>query len=280
MNVPKGTQLTLSVLNINCGAPNGPVNVTIKPDNIGVPLLDNGVWPDQTAGDGIFSAEVVASREGIYTLEFPNGDNWQANVIPAYTYKKDTFSWRTITGTNLNLSDDSTKAISSPFPVRFGGGSYSTVYVDSNGKLNFVFPESDFSNVQLPDPAQAYSRIAAVWWDDLRAIQNSDQNVFWEVIGTPPQRELVIEWRKVSRASGCTDPTANVTFQVVLFEASSDVLYQYAQTAFGGAAACALGDHGAHGTVGIQLTWPAAAQYSFDKPSLTDNLALRFTMVQ
>jgi hypothetical protein len=76
------------------------------------------------------------------------------------------------------------------------------------------------------------------------------------------------------------DPTANVTFQVVLFEERSDVLYQYAQTTFGGPAACAAGDHGAHGTVGIQLTWPSAAQYSFAAPNLADNLALRFTLVQ
>jgi hypothetical protein len=73
------------------------------------------------------------------------------------------------------------------------------------------------------------------------------------------------------------DPTANVTFQVVLFEGSSDALYQYAQTTFGGPAAC---DHGAHGTVGIQQTWPSAAQYSFAAPNLADNLALRFTLVQ
>jgi len=84
----------------------------------------------------------------------------------------------------------------------------------------------------------------------------------------------------VSRASGCTDPTANITFQVVFFEESADVLSQYAHTTFGGPAASAAGDHGAHATAGIQLTWPSAAQYSFDTPTLTDNLALRFTLVQ
>ena len=60
--------------------------------------------------------------------------------------------------------------------------------------------------------------MVAPWWDDRNPIQNTSQNVFWAVTGAAPQRQLVIEWRNVSRASGCTDPTANVTFQVVFFE--------------------------------------------------------------
>jgi hypothetical protein len=281
VNIPMGTKLGLSVLNINCAVPNGPVSVTIQPGNVVVPLLDDGVWPDQAAGDGVFSAEVLASRVGSYTLTFPGGDPWRANVIPAYTYKVETSSsWRTITGTNLNLSDNSTASVSSPFSIRIGEAYFSSMYVDSNGKLNFMFPESDDINAFLPDPSQSYSYLVAPWWDHLSPLQNTAGNVYWEVTGTAPQRELVVEWRNVSRASGCTDPTANVTFQVVLFEGSGDVLYNYAKTTFGGPAACAAGDHGAHATVGIQLTWPSAAQYSFDTPSLTDNLSLRFTLVQ
>ena len=84
---------------------------------------------NQAAGDSVYSAEIIADRVGSYTLQFPGGDNWQATVIPAYTYKPDTFNWRTITGTNLNLSDDSTAAVSSPFPIHEGGATYSTVYV-------------------------------------------------------------------------------------------------------------------------------------------------------
>jgi hypothetical protein len=104
--------------------------------------------------------------------------------------------------------------------------------------------------------------------------------VFWAVTGAEPQRQLVIEWRNVSRASGCTDPTANVTFQVVFFEASRDILFNYAHTTFGGAPACALGDNGGHATVGIQIVDPSAAQFSFDTPSLADNMSIRFSLVQ
>src|SRR5262249_57286250 len=82
VNIPMGTQLALEMLNINCAVPGGPVSVMIQPGNIPVALHDDGVWPDQAAGDGIFSAAIAATSVGSYTLQFPNGDNWQANVIP------------------------------------------------------------------------------------------------------------------------------------------------------------------------------------------------------
>ena len=159
--------------------------------------------------------------------------------------------------------------------------SFSSVYVDSNGQLNFsALIESDPNNVPLPNSGgQVYSYMVAPYWDDLRPIQNTPQNVFLAVTGTAPQREFVAEWRNVSRAGGCTDDTAEVTFQVVFFEGSSDVLFNYAHTGFGGPPACAAGDNGAAATVGIQVVDPSAAQFSFKAPSLHDGLSLRFTLV-
>ena len=280
VSVPMGTTVSLSVLNINCAVPNGTVAVAVQPGDSSIALVDDGTGSDYAAGDGVYSAAWNPPAPGAYTLTFPGGDVWRAQVLPAYTYSIVPYNWQTIDGTNLNLSDDSTASVASPFPVTLGAASFSSLYVDSNGKVNFWFAETDPANVSLPDPYQGYSYMVAPWWDDLNALQNTAQNVYWAVIGAAPQRELVIEWRNVSRASGCTDPTANVTFQVVFFEASSDVLFNYAHTTFGGPSACALGDNGAHATVGIQIVDPSAAQFSFDAPSLTDNLSIRFSLVQ
>ena len=280
VGVPMGTTVGLSVLNINCAVPNGPVGVTVQPGNTVIPLVDDGTGSDYAAGDGVYSANWSPPGPGAYTLTFPGGDVWQAQVLPAYTYSIVPFNWQTIDGTNLNLSDDSYASIASPFPVTLGAASFSSLYVDSNGKVNFSFPETDPANVSLPDPYAGYAFIVAPWWDDLNPIQNTAQNVFWAVTGAAPLRQLVIEWRNVSRASGCTDPTANVTFQAVFFEGSSDVLFNYAHTAFGGPPPCAAGDNGAQATVGIQIVDPSAAQFSFDMPSLTDNLSVRFSLAQ
>ena len=266
------------MLNIKCANPNGPVHITVQPGNVVLPLLDDGKGSDHAAGDGVYSGHLVADRVGSYTLTFPGGDTCLANVIPAYTYSVVPFKRRTIVGTNLNLCDDCTAAIAPPFVINLGGVSFSSVYVDSNGKVNFLFPENDYLNVSLPNTAEAYSFLVAAFWDDLLPIQNTNQNVFWAVVGTAPQRELVIEWRHVSRASGCTDAAATVDFEVVFFEGSNNVLFNYAHTTFGRPPDCALGDHGAHATAGIQLTYPSAAHYSYDQPNLTDNLSLQFTL--
>ena len=293
-----GTTVGLSVLSINCAAANGPVEVSVQrdntmcdatngpvevsvqPGNSVISLADDGTGNDYAAGDGVYSGNWSPPTPGCYILTFPGGDTWQAQVLPSYTFNVVPFNWQTIDGTNLNLSDDSYASIASKFPVTLGAASFSSVYVDSNGKINFWFPETDPMNVSLPNPFAGYSNIVAPWWDDMNPIQNTAQNVFWAVTGAEPQRQLVIEWRNVSRASGCTDPTANVTFQVVFFEASRDILFNYAHTTFGGAPACALGDNGGHATVGVQIVDPSAAQFSFDTPSLVDNMSIRFSLVQ
>jgi len=276
-NIPMGTSVALSVININCAAPNGSVNVTVQPGNTIIPLLDNGVGFDHAAGDGVYSGTWIPPRPGTYILTFPPNDTWQALVLPAYSYSVVPFSWQTVAGTNLDLSDDSDTTIRLPFPVVLWGISYSSVDVDSNGKLNFGVAGTDYNNVPYPNPSQVYLFQVSPFWDDLRPLANTAQNVFWAVAGTAPHRQVVIEWRNVSRANGCSDSAAQVKFQVVFSEGSSDVLFNYADTTFGGPAVCSAGDHGALATVGMQGMYPSAAQFSYETPNLKDHMSIRFT---
>jgi hypothetical protein len=246
-----------------------------------IPLLDDGNGPDRAAGDGLYTSVWVPQHTGGYTLIFPN-DEMGVRVFPAYSYSFVPFSWETIGGTNLNLSDDSFTGIRLPFRITLGELSFPSLYVDSNGKLNFPFIlESDWINKTLPvDGDVNYQYMVAPFWDDLLPIQNTAQNVFWDTTGTAPNRKLVVEWRNVSRASGCQDPAATITFQVVFQEGSSDILFNYANSVFGGPPACAEGDHGAHATVGLELINPSAVQVSFDQPSIQDQMSIRFTLVK
>ncbi|MBV9251912.1 MAG: S8 family serine peptidase [Acetobacteraceae bacterium] len=281
LNIPVGTQIGLSVLNINCAAPAGSVSVLVQPGSVVIPLLDDGQGPDAAAGDGLYSGVWVPPGLGEFTLTFPGNDVWQARVMPAYVQSVVPFSWETIAGTNLNLSDDSFASIAPPFAITVGDRSFSSVNVDSNGKLNFgPLIESEPLNVSLPDPTEGPSFLVAPFWDDLLPVQNTPQNVFWAATGEAPNRKLVVEWRNVSRASGCQDLAAQIDFQAVFAEGSTDVQFNYAKTAFGGPPACAEGDNGAHATVGLQLVAPIAAQFSFDQPSLKDQMSIRFTQVK
>jgi subtilisin family serine protease len=280
-NIALGTRIDLLVLNINCSAPAGPVSVTVQPGDVVIRLLDDGAGTDLAAGDGLYSGVWVPPNLGDYTLIFPNNDRWEAKVFPAYAYSVVPFRWETISGANLNLSDDSIAFISLPFPVVLGNVRFSSVYVDSNGKLNFsTIVESDYQNEPLPDPFQSYNYMVAPFWDDLLPIQNSAQNVYWAVTGAPPNRKFVVEWRNVSRASGCQDLAAQITFQVVFSEGGGDIFFNYADSTFGGPSACAAGDHGALASVGLQLVYPIATQVSYDQPKLTDRMSIQFTPVQ
>src|SRR6058998_2039341 len=141
-----GTPIDLAVLHINCAAPNGSVTVTVDPGGTIVTLQDDGLQTDQAAGDGVYSGRWTPAAQGTYTLTFPGGDVVTVAILTPYNVSSTAFNYRTISGTNLNFSDDSSAAITPPFPIRFGGGSFSSLYVGSNGNVNFSGPFTAFSN--------------------------------------------------------------------------------------------------------------------------------------
>jgi hypothetical protein len=69
-----------------------------------------------------------------------------------------------------------------------------------------------------------------------------------------------------------------VTFQVVFFEGSSDILFNYPDTTVGGE--CPDLDGGASATVGIQVGPDVATQYGFNTPVLADGTSLLWTVGQ
>ncbi len=266
-----GTPVDLAVLHINCANPNGGVSVAVNPGGQIVSLVDDGLGSDQAAGDGIYSGQWMPSSEGNYTLTFPGGDvvTVQVQAVGNYTVAPTTFSYRMITGTNLNLIDDSSAAIAAPFPILLGGGSFSTLFVSSNGSVSVSGPFTSFSNASIP--TLQIPTLVAPWWDDFFPVAGTAQNVFWAVTGSAPNRELIIEWRDVPYFN-CTSSSASVRFQIVFFEGSSSLLFNYADTAFGGS--CAFADRGGSATVGVQVSSSLGTQWSFNSQSLSDSTAL------
>ncbi|NJD69893.1 MAG: choice-of-anchor D domain-containing protein, partial [candidate division NC10 bacterium] len=271
-----GTPIDLAVLHINCGSPNGNVTVTVDPGNQTITLLDDGLGADQAAGDGTYSGQWTPSAGGTFTLTFPKGDVVTVYVLADYTVSSTSFVYRTIGGTSLNLGDDSSARITSPFPIRFGGGGFADLFVGSNGTLNFTGSFTAYSNT--PVPTSQIATLVAPFWDDLFAVVGTSQNVFWEVTGTAPNRELVIEWRDVRQYTCQTDSAATVKFQVVFFEESSNMLFNYADAAFG--AGCAFADRGGSATVGVQVGSTSGTQFSLNTQSLNNNTALLWTILQ
>jgi subtilisin family serine protease len=276
--------MLIAVYWVNCENPAGPISVTITPGGTVLNLLDDGneaVSGDIYAGDGVYSAIWTGPADicvvGTFTLTFSNGQSTTVQVGGAQgSYRCTTPSptWRTITGTNLNLGDDTSTAITPGFPVKFGTTSYTTVNVGSNGVLSFTNSITAYSNTQLPNTS--YTTIVAPFWDDL--YPTGADNVYWEVLGTAPNRELVIEWRNV-RPYACRNdtPAPTVTFQVVLFEATNHVLFNYQDVIFGGN--CANLDKGGSATIGVQVSTTDATQIGYNSQILSDNLTVHWTTV-
>ncbi len=270
-----GEPLTLAALHINCANPNGDVQVTVNPGGQSITLMDNGSAPDMAAGDGIYSGAFTPSAAGTFTLSFQGGGTVTLHVPSAnYQISSTSFVYRNISGASLNLEDDSARRVLSPFPIAFAGGSFNSVIVGSNGVV--AFGDGFNPALNVPFPVANAAGIVALWSDDLLPIPNSSRNVFSEVLGASPNRELVIEWRNVDHFN-CS-ANRPVRFQAVFFEGKSDILFNYLDTFFD--SSCSSLNNGSSATVGIQVTEELFQPFSFNSASLSDNLALLWTAPQ
>jgi subtilisin family serine protease len=300
-----GTPILLAAININCAQPAGPVTVTVSPGSQTITLLDDGIAPDQAAQDGIYSGQWTPPGFGNYLLTFSTGDTVQVTVLNNYVGGESSYNYQSITGTNLNLGDDDVATLNLPFSLQFGGGGFSTVYVSSNGTLSFTNAFDDFLNFSIPvnyfenlnsqnspPPAllQPVVTLVAPYWMDLYPVKGTNQNVFWEVIGSAPNRQLVVEWRNVRSFACLNDSNASVTFQVIFSESTSAVVFNYANTVFGDS--CADQNDGAVASIGMQVSqnvgvqWggPSVSEYTpgitgIEQPTVASGMAVQWTLV-
>jgi len=268
ITVGLGDTVLLSYLNINCKDPAGAVSVTASPGGT-LQLHDDGLGGDLVTGDGAYSAELNVYGSAT-TVTFPGNDAVNIKTLRQYNFATTAFSYRNITGTNLQLSDELAKPVTAPFVIKFGGASYSTIYVGSNGLISFDTAFNSPANSSMP--LGSGGALIAPWWQDLQPYPNTNQNVFTATIGSSPNREFVVEWRDVPMWDYPTQFT--VKFQVVFFENSSNVLVNYADTNF---ADGYPQNQGGYATVGIKVAGKSAVQYSFLQQAVADGSALLWT---
>ncbi len=273
-----GVTVELQALHISCAAAASGVVVTVDPGATTVTLTDDGTGNDIQADDGVYSGSWTPSASGTYTLTFTGGDQVTVHVLSPYKFASETYSYRTITGTSLNFETYLKEFdwVETPFPVKFGGGSFSRLGVNLNGTISVTDAFLEWWNEPLPTPGA--STLIAPSWTPLWAYNGTPQNVFWATRGQAPNRELVVEWRNVEGA--CYSP-ATITFQIVFFENGSDVVFNYKDMIFGVDSYgndCTADDNGASATSGIQVGPAIATQYSYFEPFLTNGTALRWSL--
>jgi hypothetical protein len=280
---PVPTLSSLSLTSTPAGSASPQVTATGTGFVYGSQVLWNGValGYSSTYGSTQISFEIPAAdliTPGTYQISIftPSPGGGVSNSLPFVVYQPINYAvasaeydYVTITGTNLDLGYYSSAQITSPFPIQFGGGSYSALTVGAAGMISF----NDFysySNSPIPDSST--QTLVAPFWDTLYPFgTGNDNNVFWQVVGTEPNRQLVVEWRDVGY---CCETSGTITFEVVFFEGSSEVLFNYADTVFGGP--YTSHDNGATASIGMQVSSNLGSQYSYDQASVKSNSALRW----
>ena len=184
-----------------------------------------------------------------------------------YAVSSTSYKYRTIQGTNLDLCYFCAAALTSPFPLQFGGGSFTNLTVGAGGTISFSGFASE--NHDVIPTNQTPNLVAPLWANLYPAGNGTDNNVFWAVLGTAPNRELVVEWRDVGI---CCELSNTVKFEVVFFEGRSNILFNYADTVFGGT--YSSNDNGATATSGVQVAPSVGTQFSYNQPLLKSQTAL------
>jgi PEP-CTERM motif len=198
------------------------------------------------------------------------------------------YSWIDNTAAGIRVlanDDDATVTANIGFEFKFFGSSYTSVGISSNGLITFGGVNDwpvpvDMTTTALPADLPT---IAALWddWSSLKNVFPSSDGVYYGTIGTPGNREFVVEWNNMFAC--CPWGTSPVTFEAVLFEGTNNILFQYATTT-SGITDGIVGDANDHGaTAGIGIRDSAGqlngrvAQFSFARNLLSDREAVLFS---
>ncbi|MBI2871633.1 MAG: hypothetical protein HYY00_00400 [Chloroflexi bacterium] len=179
------------------------------------------------------------------------------------------FNWVEISSSGnwagtISNCDDCYQQLPIGFNFSFYGTNYSQLWASSNGLLS-VTASSIYSNTYIPNTNSPNGFIAP-FWDDLYTSSAGD--VYYQTLGTAPNRRFVVEWKNVDRCCGTSD---RYTFQAILEEGTNRILLQY-QTLSGtyaNGSSASIGIEDQNGTVGLGV--------SVNAPYLHNGLAILFS---
>lgn len=184
-----------------------------------------------------------------------------------YTIRSATYSWVPTNGmTPLSLTDDGVSpARSLPFNFRFGGKTYTNLYVGANGLVGFQsFGLNATGNADLPTSITPNAIICPLW-DNLNPAATSAQ-VWWGTNGSGTNRSVVATWANVPHIVTSGGQT-RFTFQVILYE-NQNVRFQYASVQSGRPQYM----QGLEATIGLEdFTGSIATKYSYNGEAVVTN---------
>ncbi len=177
--------------------------------------------------------------------------------------------------------DDVYDTIPAPFKIRLYGVSLLPGYkiiVSSNGWASLGYYTNSYrNNTPIPDTTDP-DHLMAVFWDDLVVLGS----VKYKVVGTSPNRILVIEWDSV-KTYGSSSGSAN--FQIQIKELpnltdptlQSEIYFLYKNTDFGSSTPSAtIGIESIFGDTGLAYTGSAITGTSPNISAIDTNVVIMF----
>jgi len=187
------------------------------------------------------------------------------------------YNWVDITGvgTPLNMDlDDGTTVVPVGFSFSYYGLTADQLNVGYNGGILFDISTGFFTQQNVPLPDEDLGAAILPYWTDIYYQQPGDGNIYYATLGDAPNRRFVVEWFNLPIMIGGVDQDS-ATFEVVLFEGSNQILFQYADTDVGDPAR----DDGITTTIGLNAPpgVDAALQYSYLTASVSAGTAILFS---
>gem|GEM_PF-851910 len=269
-----------------------PANVTVRFNGVPASIVSSALTQIVTivpygASTGaisvsIFNQSVTGPQ---FTVSAPQPSSNRAE--PEFQYIDVSTGGTTVTFQGSDSSDDGWAQLILPFDfslfsTRFLAGA--KFFVTTNGWMSFSSPGDTAEWQNGPLPGTTVQRqgsaagtvgtlppsLIAPFFDDL-VLDRSDSKVVTQLSGTAPQRRWVIDWQNLNILDeNGTGLGSRVSFQVILFEQSNDIAFQY-KTLEGPRS---LGESA---TVGLQnAARDVAAQFSFDQANLYPGRAVVF----
>ena len=223
---------------------------------------------EQAGGMATFAPVTILSSGG--------PDAFGYTYIDSNEFGGPAFDWVDISGTGTptlgGSDDDHVYPVPIGFAFTFYGTPFTQAAVGSNGHVYFQDAYLGLSNVCIPgDPDyDVKDNIIAAYWDDLVI---SPGSVYYQTLGSAGSRRFVVMFSQV-RFFGSSVETP-LSFEVILNEADNSILLQYLHASTGSSGGR---DNGGSATVGIQQNVSAGLQYSCNTQSLSDGLAILFSL--
>ncbi len=158
--------------------------------------------------------------------------------VSSYSFVRTTATYTALTGptilataTSSNSLDNAVYPVTLPFNFSFNGVNYSSLNVSTNGFITFGATAPGTANYTPISNTEGYSGAVSAFGRDLNAVANVTGvfgTVSWGVVGTAPNREIVIQWADF-RPTFTTSTTSAYafSFQIRLRETTGTVAVVY-----------------------------------------------------